>query len=371
MKAVERLLAMDLRVLLWAVAMSALGCIFVYSSSAMLAHRSVLYNYDPDYFFQKQVIAVVMGMSLCLWIGMYAERKTLSALSGWLLAFSVVLLALVFVPGIGGRVANVYRWVRIGGFSFQPSELAKVTLILYLANFIAKRETRMMTYHAVIKAGLAAGVVAVMINLEPDFSTTVYIGMLTLLMLFLGGISWTAIAGLASVAAAGAAVAIAGKMYILNRIWGFLNPWSDPGSKGFHILQSYISLARGELTGVGLGESVQKTALLPAPHTDFVYAVIGEEIGFVGATGVALAYLVILYLGVRIALNAKTLFYKLLAAGITLQIVIQAMMNMFVVTGMLPVTGESLPLLSAGGSSTLVTLIGVGLLLAVSREREA
>lgn len=361
----------DICIIIWTILMSGIGFVFVYSSSALLAQRSSVYGYEPYYFLQKQVVAGIIGMTICAGIATFVNWRQIERWSGWILLASIFLLILVFVPGIGTPIANVNRWIRVGGVSFQPAELAKLALVLYLAKFISDRQSRWISGMALCKALAIAGVVALLIYKEPDYSTAVFVMFFTLLMLFLGGLSWTYVGVTIATVIALAAYGLATKSYILHRVHAYLRPWADPSAQGFQILQSYIALDRGALTGAGLGHSLQKTALLPEPHTDFIFAVIGEETGFLGAGGIAVMFLAFMVYGVRMAYRMPNLFLKLASAGIVFMISLQALSNMLVVTGLMPVSGEPLPLISAGGSSMMITLIAIGCLLTFSREAQA
>lgn len=364
----ERLAEADVKLIYWAAILLGIGLVSVYSSSALLAQRSALYGYESGYFIKKQLLAAGIGLVLCVTIATSVSWKQIERFSGWFLGFSILCLALVFVPGIGPEIAGVNRWIRVAGFSFQPAEPAKLALILYLAKFIAARESRWIGGQAMLKALMISGCVAFLIYKEPDYSAAIFIMMLTVLMLFMGGISWSSIGVAMAGILAMAAYGLATKSYIFNRLQAYLNPLDDPSARGFQILQSYIALCRGGWDGVGFGNSIQKTALLPEPHTDFIYAVIGEEAGFIGTSAVAVLFLVLFVYGLRLALRMPTLFLKLATAGIIFMISIQALLNMAVVTGLMPVTGEPLPMISAGGSSLIINLVAIGCLLCFSRE---
>ncbi len=364
----ERLAETDVKFIYWAAALLGVGCVFVYSSSLLLAQRSALYGHESAYFFKKQVLAAAIGIVLCVACATSLSWKQIERFSGWFLGLSIVSLALVFVPGIGPTAAGVNRWIRIFGFSFQPAEPAKLALILFLAKFIAARESRWIGGQATLKLLSISICISFLIYKEPDYSTAIFVMLLTLLMLFLGGISWASIGATLGAIVVIAVYGLATKSYILNRLQAYLKPLDDPSARGFQILQSYIALCRGGLNGVGLGNSLQKTAMLPEPHTDFIYAVIGEETGFLGAAGVAVLFLLFFVYGLRLSLRMPNLFLKLATAGIVFMITLQALINMAVVTGLMPVTGEPLPMISAGGSSLVVTLVAIGCLLCFSRE---
>lgn len=363
-----RLAETDVLFIYWTAVLLGVGCVFVYSASLLLAQRSAIYGYESSYFFKKQMAAAVIGIVLCVACATSLPWKQIERFSGWFLAFSIVSLALVFVPGIGPNVAGVNRWIRLFGFSFQPAEPAKLALILYLAKFIADRESRWIGGMATLKILSISVCMSFLVYKEPDYSTAIFVLLLTLLMLFMGGISWASIGATMAAIVAIAIYGLATKSYILNRLQAYLKPLDDPSSRGFQILQSYIALCRGGVNGVGLGNSLQKTALLPEPHTDFIYAVIGEETGFIGTTLVAVLFLLFFVYGLRLSLRMPNLFLKLATAGIVFMITLQALINMAVVTGLMPVTGEPLPMISAGGSSLVITLVAIGCLLSFSRE---
>lgn len=366
----ERLGETDIKLIYWAAILLGVGCVFVYSSSALLAQRSALYGHETSYFIRKQILAGVIGTVIAVYAATCLSWKHIERLSGVFLAASVACLALVFVPGIGPDVAGVNRWIRVAGFSFQPAEPAKLALVLYLAKFISDRESRWIGGKATLKILMVSGLVSFLVYKEPDYSAAIFVMMLTLLMLFMGGISWASIGVTLSVILAMAAYGLATKSYILNRLKAYLKPLEDPTSRGFQILQSYIALGRGGVDGVGLGNSLQKTSMLPEPHTDFIYAVIGEETGFLGAAAVAVLFLAFFVYGLRLAHRMPNFFLKLATAGIVFMITLQALLNMSVVTGLLPVTGEPLPMISAGGTSLVSTLAAIGCLLCFSREAQ-
>lgn len=366
-----RIAQADAKIIFWSALVLGIGCVFVYSSSALLAQRSAIYGYEGGYFFKKQILAALIGTISLVFCATCLTWQKIARYSALFLVLSMICLILVFVPGIGGSISNVNRWIRVAGFSFQPAELAKLALILYLAKFIADRESRWIGGKAALKILLTSGFVSFLIYKEPDYSTAVFVMLLTLMMLFMGGISWSHISITAFGIVCMAAYGLATKSYILNRLEAYLKPWDDPSSRGFQILQSYIALGRGGFDGVGLGNSIQKTALLPEPHTDFIYAVIGEEAGFIGATLIAVLFLIFMIYGIRLALRMPNLFLKLASAGIVFMISIQALLNMAVVTGLMPVTGEPLPMISAGGTSLVLTLTAIGCLLCFSREAVA
>ncbi len=344
-----------------------ISVVMVYSSSSVVALTS--YD-DAAYFARKQLIWAVVGFlvmagAMRMDHRLLGEQRVVMAI----LLVSLLLLAATLAPGIGHMVNGSRRWLRLGLFSFQPSELAKVALVIYLSYYIAKKGERLRDFmNGITPAYVIAGVFMATAALQPDFGTTMTIALVTGLMLFAGGanvlhLGATVLAGLPFIY-----IAVFHKAYRARRIFSFLDPWADPQGAGHQIIQSFLAFGSGGIFGRGLGEGRQKLLFLPERHSDFIYAVIGEELGLIGALAVLALFLFLLWRGVRIALAATERFSRFLAFGITLLICIQALMNMAVVTGMFPTKGIALPLVSYGGSSLVITMGALGVLLNISRE---
>jgi cell division protein FtsW len=349
------------------LALIIVSVVMVYSSSSVVA----LTSYDDAAFFaRRQLIWAVAGilvMAAAMRIDhrLLGEQRVVMAI----LLVSLLLLAATLVPGIGRMVNGSRRWLRLGMFSFQPSELAKVALVIYLSYYIAKKGERIRDFmNGIAPAYVVAGVFMAAAVFQPDFGTTMTIALVVGIMLFAGGanvlhLGATVLAGLPFVY-----IAVYHNAYRARRIFAFLDPWSDPHGSGHQIIQSFLAFGSGGIFGRGLGEGRQKLLFLPERHSDFIYAVIGEELGLVGALAVLALFLFLLWRGMRIALSANERFSRLLAFGITLLVCLQALVNMAVVTGMFPTKGIALPLVSYGGSSMVVTLGALGVLLNISRE---
>jgi cell division protein FtsW len=289
-----------------------------------------------------------------------------------LLAVSAGLLLLVLVPGVGITVNGARSWIGVGSLTLQPAELAKVALILFVAELLSRRARDMgdsrLTLRPVL---LVAGIVAFLVMLQPDLGTTMVLGALVLALLFVGGVPLLPLGATAAVGGGMAMFLALRKDYRRERLLAFMDPTADPERIGYQITQSLTGVASGRLTGVGLGASRAKWGFLPNAHTDFIFAIIGEETGLVGALAVVGLFVAFAVLGVRAALHAPDRFGTLVAAGITAWIVSQALVNIGGVVGLLPITGLTLPLVSFGGTSLVVTMAATGILLNIARAGRA
>jgi len=288
-----------------------------------------------------------------------------------LLLGSGVLLLLVYIPGVGVTRGGSTRWVRIFGFSFQPVEIAKLTLVIYMARFLSQKADYVRSFKRGILPSLTIfSIFLVLIYKQPDFGSVILVGLITFLMLFVGGARVHQIALLVIVAGLFVAYEIWQEPYRLKRWLAFLDPWKDPEGDGYHIIQSFYAFGAGGILGTGLGAGMQKLHYLPTPHTDFIFSVVGEELGFVGSALIVVVFMIILWRGIRISLSAEDRFGSLLAVGISSLIGVQAAINVAVVTGSLPTKGITLPFISFGGSSLLVSLASIGILLNISRWKK-
>ncbi|HNU83218.1 MAG TPA: putative lipid II flippase FtsW [Thermoanaerobaculia bacterium] len=350
------------RVLFTAVVMLvALGLAMVYSASAVQARGQA---FNP--YLLRQALAAAIGFGLML-LAMHVDyRRLREPFAVWGLLLGV--LALLVLVLLGPELNATRRWLFIAGLTFQPSELAKLALVLYLASQLARKEDRVSSSELLLPAGLVTGLLAGLILLEPDLGTAVLLVATAGTMLFLAGLPWRHILLGAAALVPLAALAIAAAPYRRQRLLTFLDPESDPLGSGFQVLQSLIAVGSGGLFGRGPGESLQKLHFLPYPFTDFIYAILAEELGFVGAVFVLLLFAAVLWRGVRAGVNAPDSFGRYLAWGLTTVLVLQALINMSVVLGLFPTKGMPLPFLSYGGSSIVVTLVLCGLLLNLSQH---
>lgn len=344
------------------------GLIMIYSASAILAHDRYGSSY---YFFGRQLIWLLVG-SFGMWAASRVDLDSLRALAIPGLFFALLLMALVCVPGIGRTVGGAQRWFRLGPFSFQPSEILKIAMIFYLADSLERRRQALANFSGLFPYLVILGVCMLLLEKQHDFGTAVLLALVTILLLFLAGMQWAFFLIPLSILVPVFIFLVESASYRMKRIAAFLNPWDDPQGAGFQLIQSLIAVGNGGPLGVGLSNSSQKLFYLPAPHTDFIFAIIAEELGFAGAGTLVFLFAVFILRGFKVASAAGQreggIFYGLLASGITGVIGFQALVNLGVVTGLLPTKGIPLPLISYGGSSMVFTLVSIGILLNISRD---
>ncbi|MDD3748929.1 MAG: stage V sporulation protein E [Bacillota bacterium] len=355
----------DIVIFLITLTLLSIGVVMVFSASSVTARAT----YGDTYYFLKRQLAWAAIGVFAMIVTMQIDYDSWRKLAWPVLIVALLLLLVVLVPGFGTAIRGSRRWLDIGPLTFQPSEVAKLAMVLFMASFLSNRIGKMHLFtRGLLPPLIIVGIVFGLIVLEPDFGTAGTVLAVSFVMMFAAGAS---ILHLASLAALGlpalGAMAIAAP-YRARRFLAFLDPWEDPLGSGFHIIQSLLALGSGGLFGVGLGRSRQKFLYLPMQHTDFIFAIIGEELGFVGAAFVLILYFLFAWRGLRIAIATEDPFGKLLAVGITTMIVSQAIINIGVVSGALPITGITLPLISSGGSSLVTTLAAIGVLLNISKH---
>lgn len=347
------------------LALLTIGVVMVFSASQVAALQD--FN-DSYYFLKRQLLWALIGIGAMLVIMRIDYWRYREFILPFLLV-SFVLLVLVLVPGIGKVVNGARRWIDLKFTSFQPSELMKIALIFYTAHGLAAKQQHVRSFtRGMLPFLLVMAAACVLILAQPDLGTAVSLAGTVYFMLLAAGARWSHLAGVAGAGLAAVAAAIAASDYRRERFLAFLNPWKDPSDTGFHIIQSLYALGSGGLFGVGLGRSHQKFLYLPERHTDFIFAIIGEELGFLGVMVVLALFFLLIWRGYTIALKAPDTFSSLLVVGFTSMIAIQVIINVGVVTGSLPVTGIPLPLISYGGTSLTFTLMGMGVVLNVSRH---
>jgi cell division protein FtsW len=344
------------------------GLIMIYSASAILAHDRYGNSY---YFFARQLLWVLVG-SLGMWFSSRVDLEKLRALAIPGLFIALFLMALVCVPGIGRTVGGAQRWFRLGPFSFQPSEVLKLALVFYLADSLDRRRQTLVTFSGLFPYLVILGICMLLLEKQHDFGTAVLLALVTILLLFLAGMEWKFFLIPVAILVPVFIFLVESASYRMKRITAFLNPWDDPQGAGFQLIQSLIAVGNGGPFGVGLSNSTQKLFYLPAPHTDFIFAIIAEELGLAGAGGLVFLFAVFILRGFKVSSavgrREDGTFLGLLAAGITGLIGFQALVNLGVVTGLLPTKGIPLPLISYGGSSMVFTLVSIGVLFNISRE---
>jgi cell division protein FtsW len=361
----------DYLLLVTVVALAAIGILMVYSSSGV---TSLLTQDDPFAVVGPQAVWAILGViAMVVMMRLDFRYLRLVAVPGLVLAFG--LLIVVLLPPIGPlrpiEVSGSTRWLQLGPLpAMHPAEFAKLALVVYLALWLTRKETKVGSLlHGTIPFLFITAPLLVLVLLEPDLGTMGVLTLAAFMMFFVAGASLWQLAILTPAGAAAVAFVVTHSSYQMARVQAFLDPWSDPQGIGFHTVQGLLALGMGGISGIGLGESRQPGALhLPAATNDFVFALIGQELGFAGAVAVILLYVLFAYRGVRIALGAPDKFGRLLATGITAWLTLQAFINIAVVVVLLPVTGITLPFVSAGGSSLVVSFAAVGILLSISRE---
>ncbi len=341
------------------------GLVMIYSASSIWAE----YKFgDPFRYVKSQSLFIAIGILLMYTVAKidytwYYKKTNL------ILSVCLLLLVLVLIPGIGSVRNGSRSWFGIGSFGIQPSEFVKLALIIFTAKYLSKSNKFVRDWkRGVIPILVILFVIFGLIMLQPDFGTGMIIVVSIIAMLFIAGVDMRFFLGLGALGVVGIVALILVAPYRMDRITSFINPWSDPLGTGFQIIQSLYAIGPGGLLGMGFMNSRQKHFYLPEPQTDFIFSIISEEFGVLGVILVSALFLIILWRGIRIALNTKDSFAKYLAFGMIFQIIIQSIMNLMVVVGLIPVTGVTLPFLSYGGSSLLVSMVSIGIILNISKN---
>lgn len=342
------------------------GIIMVYSASSYASLHSKYYNYDDMFFLKKQGLWAIIGITFMI-IAEKRDYHKLKKNAGFFIIITVILLLAVFAfpDNHGAR-----RWIYLpGGASIQPSEIAKYVVVLYMAKSIEQKGEKIRTFkYGIMPYLLVSGFFAGLILLEKNLSIASVVMIVTLIVLFSSGCKKKHMAILfLLVFAAGVAFTVL-EPYRMKRLVSFLNPWEDPKGDGYQLIQSLLALGSGGILGMGIGQSRQKCYYIPEPHNDFIFSIIGEELGLIGCVVIICLFLVFIWRGIKTAIRARDVFGTLLAIGITGVIAIQAIINIAVVTGSMPVTGVPLPFISYGGSSLVFNLTAMGILLNISRQ---
>ncbi len=359
---------MDFILLVIVSALVLFGLVMVYSASFIYSQEKTGNGFA---FIEKQLLFAVVGF-LGLLIACRIDYRNWSKWAYPVLGFSTLLLVLIMIPGVGARVGGAQRWIRMGGVGFQPGELVKFAVILFVAFQLDRKRDRLNYFTAsVLSHAVLCFPALVLLMLQPDFGTTVMISVVVFSLMFLAGVPKKYLIPILLIVGVVGIGLVLGSSYRRDRLMTFWNPWKDPSGKGFQILQSFIGLHNGRIWGVGLGNGKEKLFYLPEAHNDFIFAVIGEELGFLGILAVVITYLYFVYRGLQIAWDCQRKyrdgFGMLLAAGITLALGVQGFVNMAVVLGLVPTKGLTLPFVSYGGSALIVDLLAVGVLLSIAR----
>ncbi len=350
-----------------AVMLIIIGTVMVFSSSAIMAGE----RYNNMYFFIfRRFIWVILG-SFVFVMGLKVDYKKWVKLSRLALPLVLILCILVLVPVIGHSVGGARRWIRLGGVGFQPSELVKIVVVFYLASVLDRKFSKVKdSFKEIIPPLVIVSIIIILIYNQPDFGSAAIIFLITGVMLFLGGVKFKKIfIGLISIIPF-IVYALLNYQYRRERLFSFLNPFEDMYDTGYQLAHSIIALGDGGIKGVGLGAGYQKLFFIPEVHTDFVFAIVGQEMGFIGTIFVILLFAVFSFRGFRISIKQKEFIGKLIAAGLVFLIIIQAILNMGVVSGCLPTKGLPLPYLSFGGTSLISNMFALGVLLNISKSVE-
>jgi cell division protein FtsW len=344
-----------------------IGIVMIYSASSIYAWE----RYKDGLFFLKRHVSFVAIGTLLMFLAMIVDYRKLQQHAKPLLIASFVLLLLVLIPGLGREVSGARRWFRFQFLSFQPSELANLAVIIYVADFISRKG------HLIEQLGkgflppmMVLGGTILLILAQPDLGTSVALSMVVITMLFIAGVRMSYLFSLVLISIPALYVLIFNVPYRRMRIMAFLNPWLDPKGSGFQIIQSQVALGSGGIFGVGLGHSKQKLFYLPAAHTDFIFSIIGEELGLLGTIGVIVLFILFIRCGLKIVKNAPDKFSYFLSLGLILMICLKAAINIGVSCGVFPTKGLPLPFISYGGSSFIFDMISVGILMNVAKTGE-
>ncbi len=354
----------DVVLLAAVLALCALGLVMVYSSSAVSAATR---NGDAAFYLKRQVVAFALGIGGCI-AALKLGYRRLAYLAYPALLVAIALLIAVLIPGVGTTAGGARRWIRLPGFSLQPAELGKLALVVYLAYSLAKKREKVKEFSVgFLPHCIITGVLVLLALAEPDFGTAVSMGLILFALLFAAGTKVSYLVGSLLLALPVLYHLVASSPYRMKRITAFLDPWAHRHDVGYQIAESLMSIGSGGVTGLGLGDGRQKLFFLPEAHTDFIFSIIGEELGLVGVGLVIALYAVVVWRGFRAVLNASEPFGAYLALGLTVLLGVQAVVNMAVAMGMLPTKGLTLPFLSYGGSSMVVCLAATGLLLSIGQ----
>jgi len=343
------------------------GMVMIYSASSYSSEK--LYG-DSFHFVKKQLFGFLLGIVMFI-VGYKFDYHKFYKLRFYIFVLSLILLALVFVPGIGISANGARRWIGFGGLNLQSSEVAKFGFVIFSSCYLSKNYKKTKTFKGILPILMAGGSICILVMLEPNMSVTMCIGMVMIIMLIIGGMSFKHFIILAIPALALVVLLILIEPYRLSRLMAFINPWANPKEDGYQLIQSLYSLGAGGLFGVGLFNSRQKYLFLPFAESDFIFAIIGEELGFVGAVLILSVYILIIAIGIKISINATDRLGSYLSAGIVSVIAIQLLINIAVVTGSIPPTGIPMPFISAGGTSLSVFMGAIGILCNVGKGKES
>jgi cell division protein FtsW len=355
----------DILIFFVVVTLLIIGLIMILSASSIRSYS--LYD-DSYYLFKHQLIWSFIGI-LAMIFFMNLDYYIYEKYAKFIIIFSIIALILVLIPGIGHLAGGSRRWIGFGSFKVQSSELAKLGIVIYLAKYLASKQERLKSFFkGIIPPLIILSIIFALILMEPDLGTSITIAGTFFIMLFASGVKFSHLFILSSAAVPLIFLFIFSEQYRKERFLAFLNPWKDPMDTGYHIIQSLLALGSGGIFGVGLGNSRQKFLYLPEPGTDFIFAVLGEELGLLGTILVLSLFFLFTWRGLKISLAVPDMFGSMLAIGLTSMVTLQALINIGVVSSSIPITGITLPFISYGGASLVIMLSGVGILLNISKH---
>jgi len=346
------------------LALSSIGLIMVFSASPTMA----LKHGDAFYYIKRHLFYLALGL-LALFYSLRLDLDNLKNKATPLLIVSVLLLFSVFIPGVGRKVLGASRWIDLGLLSFQPSEIIKFSMVLFMARWLSDKKGQVQDLlKGIVPPFLWLGLISILIIKQPDMGTAIVLCSTVFAMLFFAGANLRHLLFFGLLGVGGAVALSLTATYRMRRLLAYLDPWQDPQGIGFHIIQSLLAVGSGGIFGLGLGASRQKFFYLPQQFTDFIFAILCEELGFIGGVGVVVLFVLFAVRGFRIALSSSDSFKNFLAAGLVSWITLQALINITVVLGLVPTTGIPLPFISYGGTATIINLFAVGVILNVSRK---
>jgi cell division protein FtsW len=360
-------LSLELQLWIEVSLLIAFGLIMIYSASSIAALKKFA---DPNHYMKRQLLCIGLGLPTMFLVSR-ASYRVYGKIAGAVMIATLLALAVVLVPGIGSEINNARRWFQVGSFLIQPAEYAKVAWVLFLSFALVRKQERIKESRVSFWPYIVlCGIMSALLLKEPDFGTTVMIAVLTVVMLAVGGVPCRNFLLMLPVAVVGLYRFVLLVPYRRERITAFLNPWTDPLDSGYQLIQAWIAVGSGGFFGKGLGAGQQKLLYLPESYTDFILAVVGEELGFVGILFTCFLFLLLFRTGMQISRHAPDLLGSLLALGLTMLLSLQAILNMGVVLGLVPTKGMPLPFISYGGSAFMANCIAVGLLMSIARSSE-
>lgn len=361
-----KIISINILLVFLVVLLCMIGLVFIYSASNYSA--KIQYG-DAFHFVTKQAIGFGVGVLVMFAVSRF-NYHNFTKMHIWVAIISIILLVLVFLPGIGMSANGANRWIGFGALSIQSSEVAKFGFVIFASVYMAKNYKKMHTFRGMLPVLITGGMMCLLILLEPNLSVTICLGLVLLIMLYVGGVSKKYFIILLCLALLVVPILIIIEPYRLYRLLAFIDPWANPQDEGFQTIQSLYSLGAGGLFGVGIGNSMQKYMFLPFAESDFILAIIGEETGLVGIILLLSIYISVISIGIKIAIQSKDRLGTLLACGISSLIACQTLINIAVVTNSIPPTGIPLPFISAGGSSLIVFMASIGILINIAKSNK-